>query len=231
MLVSKHQQTLSQTLWFSSLSDEAQALVLDMIKIIPLNTGQCLYSKGDKGDGFHCVLEGRVRVSNLNRDGKEMVLAYLDKGSSFGEISMFDGLGRTHDAHAESATTLALINESDFRALVASHPSVYEYFTKLLCARLRIAFSFIDANANLSLKQQLAKRLILHSSNFGQIFSINNTVEIKVSQESLALMINSSRQTVNRLLKEMEKQGLLRSHYGRITLLDSDALKTLCEWE
>lgn len=231
MLSNHYQHTLRLTLWFSELTPEAQTYVLNLVKVLPLQAGERLYSKGDKGSGFHCVLEGRIRVSNINSSGKEMVLAYLDKGSSFGEISMFDGLGRTHDAHAEGQTTLAFISESDFRSLVDKFPHVYEYFTRLICARLRTAFSFIDASATLSLKQQLAKRLILHSSNFGQIFSTTNTTVIQVSQESLAMMINSSRQTVNRLLKEMEKQGLLRSHYGRITLLDTPALKDLCEWD
>lgn len=231
MLSNSYQQTLHKTLWFSQLNQDAQSYVLDLIKLLPMKTGQRLYAKGDKGNGFHCVLNGRIRVSNLNSEGKEMVLAYLEKGSSFGEISMFDGLGRTHDAHAECNTTLAFISESNFRALVKKYPDVYEYFTQLLCARLRIAFSFIDASANLTLKQQLAKRLILHSSNFGQVFSINNTVDIQVSQESLAMMINSSRQTVNRLLKEMESESLISAHYGRITLLDTSALKALCEWD
>jgi DeoR/GlpR family transcriptional regulator of sugar metabolism len=45
------------------------------------------------------------------------------------------------------------------------------------------------------------------------------------------MMINSSRQTINRLLKEMEQQGYLKTHYGKITLLDIDQLKELCEWE
>lgn len=231
MLSITHKQTLQKTLWFSQLDEDAQGFVSKFIKLLPMQAGQRLYSKGDKGSGFHCVLDGRIRVSNLNSHGKEMVLAYLDKGSSFGEISMFDGLGRTHDAHAERATTLAFISEVNFRALVNEYPQVYEYFTQLLCARLRIAFSFIDASATLTLKQQLAKRLILHSSNFGQVFSITNTVDIQVSQECLAMMINSSRQTVNRLLKEMEREGLIRSHYGRITLLDTSALKALCEWD
>jgi CRP-like cAMP-binding protein len=231
MLSKKHQGILSHTTWFDELNQDAQDFVLRLIKVVPLRKGQCLYMRGAKGDGFHSVLDGRIRVSNINANGKEMVLAYLDQGSSFGEISMFDGLGRTHNAHAETTTELAFLSHADFQSLVQKFPQVYEYFTRLLCTRLRTAFNFIDASANLTLRQQLIKRLILHSSNYGHMFSMTQTTEIKVSQESLAMMINSSRQTVNQLLKELEKQGLIRVNYGRIALLDTQALKALCEWE
>ena len=121
-----------------------------------------------------------------------MVLAYLDVGSWFGEISMFDGLGRTHDAHADGETALAFINRVDFHRLLNQYPETYHYFTQLLCQRIRNTFSFIDASASLSLKQQLAKRLVLLSSNFGQRLAGHNRYEITASQETLAMMISSS---------------------------------------
>ncbi|WP_164078332.1 Crp/Fnr family transcriptional regulator [Alteromonas facilis] len=213
------------------MATEVQNAFIQVIKVVTLPKGKQLYAKGDLGNGFHCVLDGRIKVSNLHSSGKQMVLAYLDSGSWFGEISMFDGLGRSHDAHAEQTTRLAFISRADFHRLLRLNPDAYQFFTQLLCQRLRTTFNFIDASASLTLKQQLAKRLVLLSSNFGQRLVGTDNCEITASQETLAMMINSSRQTVNRLLKEMEQQGFLRTHYGRITLLDLTGLKTLCEWE
>ncbi|WP_100656846.1 Crp/Fnr family transcriptional regulator [Alteromonas flava] len=231
MLSVAHKTTLRSTVWFNAMSETVQNAIIESIKVLTLSPGKELYAKGDVGNGFHCVLEGRVKVSNIHTSGKQMVLAYLDVGSWFGEISMFDGLGRTHDAHADKQTLLAFISRSDFHRLLQRYPETYHYFTQLLCQRLRNTFSFIDASASLNLKQQLAKRLVLLSSNFGQRLAGHNTYDISASQETLAMMINSSRQTVNRLLKEMEQQGLIRIRYGGIALLDLAQIKTLCEWE
>ncbi len=231
MLSIHHKTILRSTIWFNAMTEEVQDAFIEVIKPVSLNNSARLYAKGDVGTGFHCVLEGRVKVSNLHSSGKQMVLAYLDVGSWFGEISMFDGLGRSHDTHADGETLLAFISRADFHRLLNQYPQTYHYFTQLLCQRLRNTFNFIDSTATLSLKQQLAKRLILLSSNFGQRLAGHTRIEIAASQETLAMMINSSRQTINRLLKEMEQQGYLKTHYGKITLLDIDQLKELCEWE
>ena len=231
MLSISQQTLLRSTVWFNAMTVEVQDAFMGVIKLQRLSKGSQLYGKGVVGTGIHCVLEGRVKVSNIHSSGKQMVLAYLDVGSWFGEISMFDGLGRSHDTHADSDAVLAFISRADFHRLLNQYPETYHYFTQLLCQRLRTTFNFIDSTASLSLKQQLAKRLILLSSNFGQRLAGHNTIEITASQETLAMMINSSRQTINRLLKEMEQQGCLRTHYGRITLLDIPQLKQLCEWD
>lgn len=231
MLTPQYIETLEASAWFAQLPNEAKKTFISRAKTIVLNDQQRVYSKNDVGDGFHCVLEGRICVSNLHSSGKQMVLAYLDKGSWFGEISMFDGLGRSHDTDAVGKTILAYISRQHFELLLKEYPIIYQYFTRLLCARLRTAFSFIDASASLTLYQRLAKRLILMASNFGQSLFGHNNVQLEVSQESLAMMINSSRQSVNQLLKEMERDGLVELAYGRIILLDVDGLKALCEWE
>ena len=62
-----------------------------------------LHQKNDLADGFYCVLTGRIRVSNFTVEGKELVLTWIQPGNWFGEISLIDGLPRTHDGHAEES--------------------------------------------------------------------------------------------------------------------------------
>lgn len=231
MLSKNQQHIVKSTPWFNSLSHEVQSHFLSVLKLIELSRGENLYRKGDQGLGFHCVLSGRVSVSNVDKNGKKLILAQLESGSWFGEISMFDGLGRTHDTDADSDSTLAFIRRDDFHQLLQQFPSSYLYFAQLLCQKIRSAFSYIDTYSTLTLKQQLAKRLVLLSTNFGQQKSAYTNVEVSASQESLAMMINSSRQTVNKLLKELEAQRLIKTMYRKITITDITALKAICEWK
>jgi len=89
---------------------------------------------------------------------------------------------------------------------------------------VRSAFQFIDSSAGLSLKHQLVKRLLMLTTSYGQHLPRNNAITLTLSQESLAQMINSSRQTVNQLLGELENEGLLKRHYGKITIPEPDTL-------
>jgi len=68
------------------------------------------------------------------------------------------------------------------------------------------------------------KRLLMLTTSYGQHLPKNNAITLTLSQESLAQMINSSRQTVNQLLGELESEGLLKRHYGKITIPEPDTL-------
>lgn len=185
--------------------------------------------KNDIADGLYCLLSGKIRISNVNQEGKEMVLTWLESGTWFGEISLFDGLPRTHDAFAELETSLLVLPAAEFHTLLGQHPDLYPHFMKLLCQRIRATFSLLDESGGLTLKGQLSKRLLLLANGLGQSDSVEPGKEINASQESLAHMLNSSRQTVNKLLQELQSEGTLSVHYGKIVLQDIERLSQLSE--
>lgn len=219
--------------WFTQLPEDVIHSLVSMSKTKHLAKHQQLHAKGDEADGLYCVLDGKIRVSNVNMHGKEMVLTWLESGSWFGEISLFDGLPRTHDAHAEQDTHLLMLPNTTFQTLLGKQPELYPHFMRLLCQRIRATFALIDETGGLSLSGQLAKRLLLLASGLVNGLPDNKADNgnpiIKVSQESLAQMINSSRQTVNKLLNELKKQGVIHNQYGGIEILDVNALKKLSE--
>lgn len=219
-----------QNTWFQTLPESIIEELVALCKPKTLSKGQRLHAKNDPPDGLFCVTSGKIRISNVNHQGKEMVLTWLEQGSWFGEISLFDNLPRTHDAHAQCDTELVKLPTHSFHALLKHHPELYPHFMVLLCQKIRATFALIDETGGLSLQGQLAKRLILLSNNLGQS-TVNTSLEVQVeiSQESLAHMLNSSRQTVNKLLQSLQNQGVLRVEYGKITLLDQVSLRAMSE--
>lgn len=209
---------LASSSWFSSLPDHLKEALLSKVRIKHLKSGQQLHAKGEEGVGFYGICAGRLRIVTVNVDGSEMLLALLGPGTWFGEISMFDNLPRTHDSVCEIDSTVAIIPKSAFNELLRKFPELYPHFTALLCARVRSAFQFIDSSAGLSLKHQLVKRLLMLTTSYGQHIPKDSAITLTLSQESLAQMINSCRQTVNKLLGELQNEGLVKRHYGKITI-------------
>ena len=220
---------LLKNTWFKQLPDEIIDQLVVMSKSKHLTKGQRLHAKNDPPEGLYCVLKGKIRVSNVSQEGREMVLTWLDPGSWFGEISLFDGLPRTHDAHAEMDTELLLLPVAAFHELLEQRPVLYPHFMRLLCGRIRATFALIDETGGLSLKGQLAKRLLLLANRFGQQVEDQGSDEIAISQETLAHMLNSSRQTVNKLLQELQQEEIIRVHYGQVDILDAEALTALTQ--
>jgi CRP/FNR family cyclic AMP-dependent transcriptional regulator len=218
---------LSQNAWFASLPESLADRLLEKGKYKVLYDQQILHQKNDSADGFHCVVSGKVRISNYTVEGKELVLTWIQPGNWFGEISLIDGQPRTHDAHAEGPTTILKVPNSAFEQLFIQHQDWSQHIMRLLCQRVRATFSLIDETGCLSLKGQLCKRLSLMQQGIEEQQSMS--MEITISQDALAQLIHSSRQTVNKTLQGLQTDNVIALRYGKIVILDRNALETLSQ--
>src|SRR5579885_2169756 len=121
-------KVLAQAEWFRDLPPAVVEELASFAVPRRLDDGALLFAKGDAADGLYGVVSGRVRISAAGADGKELLVNLFEPGDWFGEISMFDGLPRTHDAWAIGATELLLIPRERFRALLARRPELYPHF-------------------------------------------------------------------------------------------------------
>ena len=113
------------------------------------------------------MARGAVRISSVSLSGKQVTLTYAEPGTWFGDIALFDGLPRTHDADAHGATTLLVVRKPDFKELLAQHVELYDALLRLNCRRLRLMFDqFEDLNTR-PLQARLAKQILLLARSYG----------------------------------------------------------------
>lgn len=208
---------LRQGHWFAGLAQPLSLALLEMAQVQHLEAGQRLFRRGDKPSGLYAVIEGAVRVGAVSESGKEALLTLVEPPYWFGEISLFDGLPRTHDAFAESASTLLLLPQPDLLALLERQPQYWRDFALLMSHKLRLAFLALEDMSLLPAAPRLARRLLLIAENYGEG---EPRRVLHLAQEQLALMLSLSRQTTNQILKELEAQGIVRLTYGEIEILD-----------
>lgn len=217
---------LRQGHWFAGLPNELQQALLDMAQVQQFDAGQRLFRRGDKPSGLYAVIEGAVRVGAVSETGKEALLILVEPPYWFGEISLFDGLPRTHDAFAESASTLLLLPQVELLALLERQPQHWRDFALLMSQKLRMAFIALEEMSLLPAAPRLARRLLLIAENYGEG---EPRQVLHLAQEQLALMLSLSRQTTNQILKELEAQGIVRLTYGEIEILDRARLRKAAE--
>ena len=124
--------------WFSTLSEALRAAILSRAVVRRLPDGAPLASRGAPAEDWCGVAKGAVRVSSVSLSGKQVTLTYVEPGTWFGDIALFDGLPRTHDADAHGATTLLSVRKADFKDLLSQHVELYEALLRLNCRRLRM---------------------------------------------------------------------------------------------
>ena len=209
--------------WFSHLPVDLQRSLLAAARLRTLAAGQCLFKRGDPPCGLYAVLEGAVRISAVNAQGKEAVLSLVETPYWFGEICLFDNLPRTHDALAMGPCTLLQVPQAAMLTILEDHPAYWRDVALLMSHKLRLSLINIEQMSLMPAAASLAHRLLMIAQGYGEIDQARRTLQLP--QEDLAAMLGLSRQTTNSLLKALEQQGLIGLSYGAIEVLDLRGLQ------
>jgi CRP/FNR family transcriptional regulator, cyclic AMP receptor protein len=216
---------LERSTWFRSLPDALRAALRAAGRLRTVRAGERLFMRGDPDDGIYCVLDGAVRVGAASIAGREALLAVVGPVNWFGEITLFDGGPRTHDAYAERDSTLFHVPRAALAALLAATPAWWHAFGLLLTQKLRLAFEAIEEAALLPAAARVARRLVVLADSYGDAADQRGRRRVvSVPQEDLALMLALSRQTVNQILRQFEREGLVVLRYGEIEIADAARL-------
>ena len=210
--------------WFHELPESLQGELTRRARLREVADGELLFARGDAPNGIFGTLSGAIRVSGSDEDGREALLTMLQTPSWFGEVALFDGLPRTHDARADGAALVVQVPQDSLTALLAAEPRYWRHFALLLTAKLRLAFVAMEDGALLPIAVRVTRRLVLIAEGYGEWHDRSSRV-VEVSQEKLATMLGTSRQTANQVLKELEAKGLVRLTYGGVEILDLRGLK------
>jgi CRP/FNR family cyclic AMP-dependent transcriptional regulator len=231
--VSSHLPMLRSGRWFAQLPPDFAQGLLDMARVRQLQAGEKLFLRDAAPCGLYAVVRGTIRISGHSGEGdgaREAVLVLLSPPQWFGEISVFDGSARTHDAHAAEPCTLLHIPHEELLAWLTQHPAHWRDLAVLMADKLRLAFVSMEEQTVLPAPQRLARRLLTMALSYGQATESDRTLRVlAVTQEQLALMIGVSRQTTNQILRDFKARGVLQVQRGCIELLDLQALRAECE--
>lgn len=215
--------------WFSKLSRPLREDILARTVVRRLKDGAPLSTRGATAEEWCGVALGAVRISSVSLTGKQVTLTYAEPGVWFGDISLFDGLPRTHDADAHGPTTLLCVRKPDFKELLSLHVELYEALLRLNCRRLRLMFDqFEDLNTR-PLQVRLAKQIILLAKSYGIKQGEEIRIGLELAQEDLAQLLGASRQRVNQELKGFEREGAVRVEPTRLVVLSRDKLMQIAD--
>lgn len=215
--------------WFAKLSPQLQQDILARARVRRLRDGEPLTARGAPAAEWSGVARGAVRVSTTSMAGKLVTLTYVEPGTWFGDIALFDGLPRTHDADAHGDTTLLVVRKADFKELLARHVELYDALLRLNCRRLRLMFAHFEELNTLPLRSRLARQLLLLARSYGVAQGDAVRIGLALAQEDLAQLLGASRQRVNQELKRLERDGVLRVEPARLVLLSRQALRDIAE--
>jgi CRP/FNR family cyclic AMP-dependent transcriptional regulator len=176
-------------------------------KVQEFGKKQVIFSQGDAADSVLYVQKGSVKLTVVNESGKEAVVAIFGSGDFCGEGSMAGQTVRMATATAIVPTTLLVIGKDEMtRVLRAEHELSDRFITYMLARNIRVEADLVDQLFN-STEKRLARTLLL-LARYGQEDQPEPVLQ-KVSQETLAEMIGTTRSRVNLFMNKFRKLGFI----------------------
>ena len=216
---------------FAPLEDGARMAIAKEMRRVSFGSGQSIFSRGDKGQELYLVITGRVRLSILSAEGRELSFAHAETGAVFGEIAMLDSGARTAYATAVGKVEAMVLGHTAFRRLLKATPDFADVVIQFLCARLREADMQLEGVALHRIEVRLARFLAgLCAQRAPDQPDGHVTVDLGMSQGELALLLGASRPKVNGALTLLEDQGAI-TREGNKVRCDLDELRTIAEIE
>jgi len=171
-----------------------------------------IYSQGDAASGVKYIQTGGVKLSVINEDGKEAVVAMLGPGDFFGEGCLAGQPVRMGSATAMVPTSLLFIEKNEMmRVLRTEHALSDLFIAHMLTRNIRVEEDLVDQLFNSS-EKRLARTLLL-LARYGKEDQPHGIVP-KVSQETLAEMIGATRSRVNFFMNKFRKLGFIKYNGG-----------------
>ncbi|MDY7562405.1 Crp/Fnr family transcriptional regulator [Pseudomonas sp. 10B1] len=209
--------------WFSNLPAALQDGVLDAAKQRRLTPGRLLFRRGDPPCGLYAVLEGAVRVGDDQEHIKPTVASSTDLPFWFGEVSLFDGLPRTHDVYSHAQSIVLHIPQTDLERLLGKNPSYRRQFASLLEQKVRMPEAQLEQHHRLPTVARVAFFLLLISQGYG---SLNGSPWfIRLPSTQLARWLALSKPTLVSVLHDLQARGVVKLSSDDIEVLDFNKLR------
>ena len=215
---------LLRTEVFRALQPDAIDALLARASFRRVERGSAILRRGDPYGPMVVLMAGRVRVSVVSEDGKEVTLAVLGRGEVLGELSLLDGEPFSADVTAMEDCALLVIERSQFLNLLRQNSDLCLHLMALLARRLRRTNAALEDIALLDLPTRLGRLLARLATEYGVPVGGGTRIEVKLSQKDLSALVGASREKVNKIIRQWEDEGLLGKDSGRMVVVDAVAL-------
>jgi len=209
--------------------ESCRALFADA-KSVAFDAGRTIFAAGEPGTAMILLETGRVEVSVTSISGRKSVLAHMGAGEVLGEIAALDGGPRSADAVAATAVSGRFLSRDNAMAYVSERPDVARAIIAALCGKVRNASEMFRTQSVVEGEARLARGLLRLFDKWGSTTSDGREcLTERFSQQEIGEFTGLARENVNRQIKALSEDGILRREARHLLLLDREALELLAE--
>jgi CRP/FNR family transcriptional regulator, cyclic AMP receptor protein len=208
---------------FAGIPGEDVRAVLALARRSTYRRGEVVFHRHDPADAVHLIVKGRFDVRITTATGDVVALAIHGPGETFGELAVVTAAERTATVTALEPGETLVVRGSELRRLAREHASVDEVLVRVLAEHVAFLSERLVEAYTVDAEARVARRVL----ELGRVYGEKPPIVIPLLQEDLAALAGTSRATVNRVLREAERRGLVEVGRGKTVLVDPDGFARL----
>ncbi len=210
---------------FSELEDDDLQAIAKVAVRQSFRKDNMVLIEEEVGSTMFIILDGRVKISRISDEGREVILSIMSEGDFFGEMSILDGQARSANVVTLEDSTIMIIHREDFLRMMHDFPQIAINLLKELAHRLRRSDSQIKSLSLQNATGKVASTLLRIADDSGKIHLGQVEIPKLPPQQDLANMAGTSRETISRVLKSLSEKGYLRKEGNRLIILDYESFR------
>ncbi|MCK4716415.1 MAG: Crp/Fnr family transcriptional regulator [Candidatus Marinimicrobia bacterium] len=207
---------------FADLKDEILEKIFNLMQKRLYKRNNMILMEEDMGDTLFILNKGSVKITRLSDDGREVILSILGDGDFFGEMSIFDGESRSANVIALEDSEVFILKRGDFLDLLEKHPKIAIVLLEELAIRLRRSDQQIEGLSLSDAENRIAMSIIRLAEDLGVIKLGQVIIDNLPFQQDIANMTGTSRETVSRMLKLLERKGWIQRKGRKLIIANYD---------
>jgi len=197
---------LKRISFLARIPDAAVACLAAKAKLLKFPKQAVIISEGDEGNSLHVIISGKVRVYTSDEKSKEITLMVQEAGSYFGELALLCGEPRSASVEALDKTVCGVISRDDFKTWLESNPEAVAELLRELSEKIMVLTERVKQMALSNVYGRTIKVLQDMASHQENGVSV---IPNRPTQQELANMVGSSREMINKIMKELTKGGYI----------------------
>lgn len=214
--------------WINRLSPEQRNLIFDRMWDLTFDEGNIVYHQETAPKGIYFIKEGSIKLSSMDASGLERILGFFGKETSLGETALFAGSKHSCAAVARNRLRVGFLPRARLIKITSEYSEITQLILETIAWRHRRALEMSLERERLGLAERLATTILnllrVHSTD---IETLGEHAEclLPLTQNELACVLGSTRQTVNKIMGSWCEDGIIRLEYGQIKIVSLEKLE------
>jgi CRP/FNR family transcriptional regulator len=201
--------------------------ITSYFKTVKFSKKETIFDEGDQPNWLYIVLDGKIKITKLSKDGKEIILELVAPREFFGGVAVINNFPYPANAVAMEASEILKISRKELIKLIDIYPQLMINLTKNISARIKNSHEALKNMALEKVEARIATLLLKLAEKSGEIIEKGTQINIKLTKLDIAEMVGTTVETAIRTMSKFKKNKYLTETSGFIVITNKNGLKDI----